>query len=193
MEDNAQKQNEEKKLQSQQQQQHEHQALSKNAQKKLAKQQRYEAKKAEKKALMKEQKKKEAERKRHEWEQTLASLPEEERAKVIDARKALRKERMDKRSEERELKIQRLTRAKEQGQNIVIDLEFSHLMASNELHSLVQQVILRHSTFSHSFFNLSSNFNFTSHPQLNHLPVITSSISILCFYPKEKKKNQLSA
>lgn len=114
--------------------------LSKNAQKKLLKQQRYEAKKAEKKAKDKEEKKKEGERKRKEWEEKLASVSEEERLKLIESRKGLRKDRMEKRSEERENKIQRLTRAKEIGQNIVIDLEFSHLMTASEIHSLVQQV-----------------------------------------------------
>ncbi|KAJ8770476.1 hypothetical protein K2173_017967 [Erythroxylum novogranatense] len=117
------------------------QQLSKNAQKKLLKQQRYEAKKAEKKAFIKEQKKKEAERKRKEWEETLASVPEEERSKLIESRRELRRERMEQRSQEKEEKIGRLTRAKEVGQNIVIDLEFAHLMTENEIHSLVQQVM----------------------------------------------------
>lgn len=114
--------------------------LSKNAQKKVLKQQKWEAKKAEKKALMKEQKKKEAERKRKEWEDTLASVPEEERSKLIESRKELRKERMEKRSVGKQEKIQRLERAKENAQNIVIDLDFSHLMTATEIHSLVQQV-----------------------------------------------------
>eukprot|EP00261_Vitis_vinifera_P004166 XP_002270008.3 PREDICTED: tRNA (guanine(9)-N1)-methyltransferase [Vitis vinifera] len=115
--------------------------LSKNAQKKLLKQQRMEAKKAEKKAAMKEQKKKEAERKRKEWEEMLASVDEEERSKLIESRKCLRKERMEKRSEEREKKVQRLTNAKEHGQNIVVDLDFSDLMTPNEINSLVQQIM----------------------------------------------------
>ncbi|XVF26199.1 hypothetical protein REPUB_Repub13aG0278700 [Reevesia pubescens] len=107
------------------------QPLSKNAQRKLLKQRKFEAKKAEKKALMKQQKQREAERKRKEWEEKLAGLTEDERRKLIDSRKELRKERMDKRSEERGLKIQRLTQAKETGQNIVMDLEFSHLMTQS--------------------------------------------------------------
>lgn len=115
-------------------------SLSKNARKKLLKQQRYEAKKAEKKAQAKELKKKDIERKRKEWEDTLASVTEEERSKLIESRRNLRKERMGKRSEEREKKIERLNRAKHSGQNIVIDLEFSHLMTPSEIHSLVQQV-----------------------------------------------------
>lgn len=118
------------------------QHLSKNAKKKLLKQQKYEAKKAEKKAQAKEHKKKEAERKRKEWEETLASVTEEERSKLIESRRSLRKERMEKRSDEREKKIERLARAKQSGQNIVIDLEFSHLMSPHEINSLVQQVSL---------------------------------------------------
>lgn len=116
------------------------QPLSKNAQKKLLKQQRYETKKAEKKAQEKERKKKETERKRKEWEETLSKVSEEERSKMIESRKNLRKERVEQRSEERNKRIQRLTRAKDCGQNIVIDLEFSHLMLPQEISSLLQQV-----------------------------------------------------
>lgn len=114
--------------------------LSKRAQKKLLKQQRFEAKKAEKKAQLKEHKQKEAERKRKEWAERLAGMSEEEKLKLIEERKSVRRERMEKRSEEKGKKIERLTRAKESGQNFVIDLEFSNLMTSNELQSLVQQV-----------------------------------------------------
>lgn len=116
-------------------------ALSKNAQKKLVKQQRREAKKAEKKAAMKEQKKREAERKRKEWDEMLGSLTEDERSKVIESRKGMRKERMEKRSEEREKKIERLSAAKQHGQNIALDLQFSHLMTPSEINSLVQQIM----------------------------------------------------
>lgn len=131
-------------------------SLSKSAQKKLLKQQKFEAKKAEKKAAIKEQKRKESERKRKEWEEKLASLSEEERIKLIGSRKGLRKERMDKRSEERENKVQRLNGAKQNGQSVVIDLEFSHLMAPNEINSLVQQVFF----FSISFSALIVSFYF---------------------------------
>ncbi|XP_022724823.1 tRNA (guanine(9)-N1)-methyltransferase-like [Durio zibethinus] len=117
------------------------QPLSKSAQKKLLKQKKFEAKKAEKKALMKEQKQRDAERKRKEWEEKLAGLTEDERLKLIDSRKELRRERMEKRSDERGQKIQRLIQAKETGQNIVLDLEFSHLMTHSEIHSLVQQIM----------------------------------------------------
>lgn len=115
--------------------------LSKNAQKKLAKQQRYEAKKAEKKALAKEQKRREVERKRKEWEESLAGVTEEEREKLLESRRNLRKERMEKRSQEKEDKRERLSVARERGQNVVVDLQFSHLMNPNEIHSLVQQIM----------------------------------------------------
>ncbi|CAL0301083.1 unnamed protein product [Lupinus luteus] len=115
--------------------------LSKNAQKKLLRQKRYEEKKAEKKALEKEHKKKEAERKRKEWEEKLANVPEEEKVKLLESRKNLRKERMDQRNEEKEKKRERLLKTKQFGQNVVVDLEFSHLMTPNEIHSLVQQIM----------------------------------------------------
>jgi len=114
--------------------------LSKNAKKKLEKQQRWEAKKAEKKAAAKEQKKKETERKRKEWEETIAGITEEERVKLVEARLSLRKERMEKRWEEKNEKKERLVKAKELGQNVVVDVEFSHLMTPQEIRSLVQQV-----------------------------------------------------
>lgn len=115
--------------------------LSKNAQKKLLKQQRFEAKKAEKKALEKEKKRKDLERKRSEWQEKLEKASEEEKAKLIEARKETRKERMENRSEERKKKMERLNRAREAGQKIVVDLEFSDLMSPNEIHSLVQQIM----------------------------------------------------
>lgn len=115
--------------------------LSKNAQKKLLKQQRYEAKKAEKKALGKEQKRREKERKIQQWQERLSSITEEEKMKLIESRRDVRKERMEKRSQEREKKIERLNQAKLHGQNIVIDLEFNDLMTPPELNSLVQQIM----------------------------------------------------
>lgn len=121
--------------------------LSKTAQKKLLKQQKFEAKRAEKKAAAKAQKKSETERKRKEWEEKLSTLSEEERIKVMESRKELRKERMDKRSVEKQMKAERLTAAKINGQNLVIDLEFSDLMTSSEINSLVQQVLRFYSPF----------------------------------------------
>nr|ABN05883.1 tRNA (guanine-N1-)-methyltransferase [Medicago truncatula] len=115
--------------------------LSKNAKKKLARQERWEAKKADKKAAAKEQKKKETERKRKEWEESIAGITEEERVKVIEARMSLRKERMEKRLEEKNEKKERLVKAKELGQNVVVDVEFSHLMTPQEIRSLVQQIM----------------------------------------------------
>ncbi|CAA0818017.1 Unknown protein [Striga hermonthica] len=117
------------------------QSMSKNAQKRLLKQQRFKAKKAEKKAQMKEHKKREVERKRKEWEARLATVGEEEREKLIEEMRVLKKERVEKQTEEKGKKMERLQGARTNGQNLVIDLEFAHLMSTSELHSLVQQIM----------------------------------------------------
>ncbi|KAL8461683.1 hypothetical protein ACS0TY_032970 [Phlomoides rotata] len=116
------------------------QPMSKNAQKRLLKQQRYEAKIAEKKAQMREHKRTEVELKQKEWQEKLANLDEEEREKLIETRKALRRERMEKRLAMKGKSTERLQEARINGQNVVIDLEFAHLMTSKELKSLVKQV-----------------------------------------------------
>ena len=59
---------------------------------------------------------------------------------------------MDQRTEERETKALRLSEAKKHGQNIVVDLQFSNLMAPNEIHSLIKQVKF---IFIPDYFNLS--------------------------------------
>ncbi|CAK8531258.1 unnamed protein product [Lathyrus sativus] len=115
--------------------------LSKSALKKQARQQRWEVKMAAKKAAAKEQKKKETERKRKEWEESLASMPEDERTKFIESRISLRKERMEQQTLEKNSKKERLNKSKEHGQNVVIDLQFSHLMTPSEIRSLVQQIM----------------------------------------------------
>ncbi|ONK69380.1 tRNA (guanine(9)-N1)-methyltransferase [Asparagus officinalis] len=116
--------------------------LSKSARKKLAKQQRQAERKAERKSQEKERKRKDLERRRREWEEKLSSAAsEEERTRMIEERKETRKERMGKRAEERGMRAERLKKAKEIGQKVVIDLEFAELMTSNEIHSLVQQVM----------------------------------------------------
>lgn len=48
---------------------------------------------------------------------------------------------MEKRSEEKEKKIERLNQAKEIGQKIVVDVDFAHLMSESEISSLVQQIM----------------------------------------------------
>ncbi|RRT75690.1 hypothetical protein B296_00028833 [Ensete ventricosum] len=115
-------------------------ALSKSARKKLAKQQRLEARKAERKAAEKERRRRDVERRRREWDETLAAVTEEERAQMIGARREARRERVERRAEEREMRALRLRRAAEVGPKVVLDLEFSDLMTPNEIHSLVQQV-----------------------------------------------------
>ncbi|KAL8160821.1 hypothetical protein V2J09_012310 [Rumex salicifolius] len=113
--------------------------LSKRAQKKLVKQQQWQVKKAAKKAQMKELKNKKKEEKRLEWDQKLSVVSEEEKLRLFESRKCIRKERMDRRTEEKEKKIERLTHAKLHGQNVVIDLQFSDLMTPSEINSLSQQ------------------------------------------------------
>lgn len=115
-------------------------ALSKSAKKRLMKQQRLEARKAERKVAEKERRRQNLEIRRREWDEKLSSATEEDRARMVEERKGMRKERMDRRAEEREMRIQRLTRAKETGPKVVLDLEFSDLMSSGEVHSLVHQV-----------------------------------------------------
>lgn len=114
---------------------------SKTAQKKLLKRERHAARKAERKAQEKARRREDGERKRREWEEKLAAAAsEEERARMVESRKETRRERMEQRSEERGLKVDRLRRAVDVGQKIVIDLEFTDLMTPTEIHSLVQQV-----------------------------------------------------
>ncbi|GAA0183209.1 hypothetical protein LIER_42356 [Lithospermum erythrorhizon] len=115
-------------------------AVSKNAQKRLLKQKRYQVKKAQKKEFAKEQKLKEAERKKKEWLEKLdACKNEEERTLLIESRKALRKERMDQRASQKDMKLQRLNNAKQKGLKIVLDLDFSPLMNASQISSLSQQ------------------------------------------------------
>lgn len=81
------------------------------------------------------------ERRMKEWEEKLSgAATEEERARMIEERKETRNERMGKRNEERAMRAERLKRAKEIGQKLVIDLEFAELMTASEINSLVQQV-----------------------------------------------------
>ncbi|KAK9089907.1 hypothetical protein Scep_028989 [Stephania cephalantha] len=71
----------------------------------------------------------------------MKGLSEEEQSKVLEGRRLVRNERMAKRAEERGLKIERLARAKELGQKVVVDLDFSDLMTASEIHSLAQQIM----------------------------------------------------
>jgi tRNA (guanine9-N1)-methyltransferase len=112
-------------------------ALSKNAQKALAKQERYKQAKQQRRAQEKEARHQETARKRREWQEKLVSLTEEEVKKAYEEKmglRALRKEELKGRKE-------KLQQAMQQGQNIVIDLEFGEKMKPNEVSSLVQQVM----------------------------------------------------
>lgn len=111
--------------------------LSKNAQKKLIKMERYKAQKLERKSLEKCRRHQETARKRKEWEVKLASLSAAEQEKALT-------EKMEKRLSRKEKwcnRKDRLRQAMESGQNLVLDLEFCDRMKPNELVSLVQQVM----------------------------------------------------
>jgi len=110
--------------------------LSKNAQKVLAKQERYKQAKQQKKAQEKEARHQETARKRREWQEKLANLSEEEVKQAQEEKMGLRAQR----KEEHKGRKEKLIQAMAEGQNIVIDLEFGDKMKSNEISSLVQQV-----------------------------------------------------
>lgn len=112
-------------------------SLSKNALKKLAKQERMRQAKLQNRAHEKELRHKETERKRREWQEKLANLPEEEVKKAQEARMELRASRKD----ERKARKDKLVQAMTDGQNIVIDLEFGEKMKLNEVSSLCQQIM----------------------------------------------------
>lgn len=116
--------------------------LSKSAKKKLLKQERQAARKAERKAGEKERRRADIERRRREWEESLAAAPSQEaREAMLAARRETRLERVGKRVEERGARAERLRRAAEGGQKVVLDLEFADLMRPNEIHSLTQQIM----------------------------------------------------
>ncbi|CAM8881391.1 unnamed protein product [Rhodiola kirilowii] len=115
--------------------------LTRGEQKKLLKQRQYEVRKAEIIAADKERRRIEGERKMKAWDEKLASVGEEERMKLIEERRGLRMDTLSKKNEEKVEKIERLKKGREHGQNIVIDLEFLHLMSHRDIKSLRQQII----------------------------------------------------
>ncbi|KAI5072487.1 hypothetical protein GOP47_0012593 [Adiantum capillus-veneris] len=121
--------------------QDEEKPLSKNAQKKLLKMERYKALKMQRKAFEKSKKHEDTERKRKEWESKLSSLSAEEQESALREQKEKRHARQAKSIDRKS----RLRQAMENGQNLVIDLEFCDRMKPNELASLVQQVMYSYS------------------------------------------------
>lgn len=115
--------------------------LTKSAQKKVLKMQRYQAKKAHQKAMAKVNQQNKMQQKRQEWADKLAGLPEVERSTLIQAKLDARKDRMADVFHHREVTKLKLTQAMQFGQNIVLDLEFSELMKPCELSSLQQQIM----------------------------------------------------
>lgn len=114
--------------------------LCRREQKKLLKQYHYEVRKAEIIAADKERRRNEGERKRMAWDQKLASVGEDEQFKLIEERRRLRTDTIMRMNVEKVQRFERLEKAREHGQNIVIDLEFSHLMSPLEIKSLARQV-----------------------------------------------------
>eukprot|EP00249_Psilotum_nudum_P036143 c642_g1_i1 orf=192-1238(+) len=111
--------------------------VSKSAQKRLLKMERYQAHKLQRKAREKERRRKETEQRRKVWGDKLASLSADERQKLLQEKKEGRQIRMEKQLQKKE----RLVQAMDSGRNLVLDLEFSDHMNPNEQVSLVQQVM----------------------------------------------------
>ncbi|KAK9844836.1 hypothetical protein WJX74_007450 [Apatococcus lobatus] len=110
--------------------------LSKNAQKKLLKRQRYEDKKAARKASAKQEKHQATEQKKQDVQSLLEGMTEEEKAAWKEERKHVRSARKAQTQEKRS----RLQQAMETGQTIVLDLSSAHLMSDLELKSMCQQI-----------------------------------------------------
>ncbi|KAK8950312.1 hypothetical protein KSP40_PGU016854 [Platanthera guangdongensis] len=115
--------------------------MSKSARKRLLKQQLLEARKTERKAAEKERRRKDLERRRREWDDKLTCASEEERVRLVESRKEMRRERMERKTDDRGKRAERLRRSAEIGQKVVIDLEFSGLMSSGEIQSLAHQIL----------------------------------------------------
>jgi phage protein D len=115
-------------------------ALTKTAQKKLLKKERLAARKAEKKAAEKQIKAEHKEQRRREWDEKIESLTPEEKAKLIESRSEAKRDRIKREKEKNWNKIERLKKAAEVGQKVVLDLDFGDLMTANEIQSLSQQV-----------------------------------------------------
>ncbi|KAJ3699235.1 hypothetical protein LUZ61_002940 [Rhynchospora tenuis] len=125
-------------------------ALTKTAQKKLLKQERLAARKAEKKAAEKRRKAEHKEQRRLEWDEKLEALSPEEKAKLIESKNEARRERIKREKEEHWMKIERLKKATEVGQKVVLDLDFGHLMTASEIQSLSQQIMYCYAANSRS-------------------------------------------
>ncbi|KAG0449206.1 hypothetical protein HPP92_027483 [Vanilla planifolia] len=115
--------------------------MSKSAKKRFLKQQRLEARKVERKAAAKERRRQDLERRRREWEDKLSGVSDGERAWLVESRKEERRERMERKTEERGKRAERLRGAAEVGQNVVLDLDFSDLMKPGEIQSLAHQIM----------------------------------------------------
>ena len=110
--------------------------LSKNAQKRAAKQALWERRKAAKKAQEKKEKEQRGEEVRAAHKEKLESMTEEERAKYEEEKMAARARRK-KEAEEAKAKKQAALTAPN---GVVLDLEFGHLMQDKEMRSMAKQL-----------------------------------------------------
>ncbi|XP_078160438.1 tRNA (guanine(9)-N1)-methyltransferase-like [Carex rostrata] len=117
------------------------QTLTKTAQKKLLKLEGLTARKAETKAAEKQRKAEKKEKRRRNWNQKFESLSPEEKAKLLESNKEATWERIKREKEEHRKKIERLNKAAEVGQKVLLDLDFEDHMTANEIQSLSQQII----------------------------------------------------
>ena len=110
--------------------------LSKNARKRLAKQEAWEAKKRQKKEEEKSARKAKGVQVRAEHAQKLEAMTAEERAAYEETRRAAREARM----RDAEAAKAKKMAALEAPHAVVLDLEFSHLMDEKEMRSLAKQL-----------------------------------------------------
>ncbi|XP_002963803.2 tRNA (guanine(9)-N1)-methyltransferase [Selaginella moellendorffii] len=107
--------------------------LSKNAQKRLLKLEKMAQKKKDMKAREKERKKERKEKKSQEW----ANLSTEEKEAAIQRSKEASRVR----AEENNRRKEKLNKALEAGQNLVIDFQFSDQMTDQEIANMSQQIM----------------------------------------------------
>ncbi|KAH7618581.1 hypothetical protein Ndes2526B_g05489 [Nannochloris sp. 'desiccata'] len=116
--------------------------MSKNQIKKLKKREAYEERKKQKKEKAKLERKQAQEIKKVRVKDTLNAMNEEE----LTAWRAQRAEKVAARNKGKIEKKERMTKAIESGQRIVIDLEFPHLMTEGEQRSMAHQVSYSYGT-----------------------------------------------
>ncbi|GAB4820864.1 hypothetical protein N2152v2_007910 [Parachlorella kessleri] len=114
----------------------EQQPISKNQLKKLRKQQRYEEQKRQRRAAEKAARQAKQEQRRAEGLERMATMTEEEKQRWREERRA----KVEARKQESQGKKAKLHQALDEGQRLVIDLDFEDKMSESEIKSLCQQL-----------------------------------------------------